>query len=177
MKESGYKLSKRDSKRVKELYELLPHLSAKTIAKQLGINFRQTLDYMKTLGYTNESHVEAVKNHMLPKRKYVRKPPEVRKAERLEKAKPKPKPIVEHFGKYQSPETLDALKQKRLDIEAERLLNEVMLASEEGRVADFIRLRKEYEIAERKAQAFKERGRLSEEDKDIYGRESVSLMK
>lgn len=156
------KLSLKDRARVKELYHIMPDLSARTIAKQLGLNKRDTLNYMRLLGYSTEVHREAIKTKMIPQRKIqVPKPKTTRPAIPTHAISHKP-----------SPDTMERKHQKALYARANKLLDEAMAAGEEGRMEDYLRLRKEYEIAARQAEAYKMRGALSATDKTIYGLES-----
>lgn len=75
-------------------------------------------------------------------------------------------------SKGYSPEMQEKNRQKALYANANKLLEEAIKAGEEGRMEDYLRLRKEYDIASRQAKAYKMRGALSATDKTIYGLES-----
>lgn len=163
-------LSNIDKKRVKELYNLMPYLSAYSIAKDLHLKWCDVLAYLKTIGYTNESHLKSLK--VIP-------PVEARP---VKKAEPKPTPkaqepsvntfLYKTTSRKQAPETIDNIKQKGLNIRAMKLLQEATRAGEEGRIDDYLRLRKEYELADRQAKAFRMRGRMDDTDKEIFRREN-----
>ena len=163
---TNIRLSLKDRARVKELYHIMPDLSARDIAKQLGLRRKDTMDYMKLLGYTAEKHNEARKARLMPQKKKV-----------VSKPHPQQKPTNTAISPYAishnpSPDTMERKRQKVLNTKANKLLEEAMKAGEEGRMDDYLRLRKEYEVASRQAEAYKMRGSLSATDKVIYGLES-----
>lgn len=174
-------LSTRDKVRIRETYKIAPYLSAKTIAKNLNLRWKMVYDYLVTLGYTTDKHLKVLRDAAspmsnVPTPKVVLKPTAVPmpKVEVKQAEEPKPKPAIHPnlIDRKPSPFVLEERKQRQLEKKAYELLKEAIKAGEEGRTEDYLRLRKEYEVAERQATAYKMRGKLADADKATYAAES-----
>lgn len=164
-------LSPRDKGRIKRLYQLEPFLSAKSIAKSLNLQWKKVYAYLVKLGYTHELHLR----RLYHRGEYEEIPQEVKVKEKPQPPKIKIHPKKESktistnfIDRKPSPETQEKNRQKALYANANKLLEEAIKAGEEGRFDDYMRLRKEYDIASRQAKAYKMRGALSASDKETY---------
>lgn len=155
-------LSTRDKARIRETYKIAPYLSAKTIAKNLNLRWKMVYDYLVKLGYTTDKHLKVLRDAASPMSKVVLKPTAVSKpkVEVKPAEEPKPQPAIHPnlIDRKPSPFVLEERKQRQLEKKAYELLKEAIKAGEEGRTEDYLRLRKEYEVAERQATAYKMRG-------------------
>lgn len=166
-------LSRNDKARVMHLYKLSPYLSAKSIAKNLNLKWKAVFEFLVTKGYSVELHL----NRLYHKGEYDDCKATDKKA-KAPKAEPKvveaktPAISLNLIDRNPSPETQEKKKQKMLYAQANKLLEEATRAGEEGRYDDYMRLRKEYEMAKRRAEAYKMRGNLNASDKVTYWAES-----
>lgn len=159
-------MTKQQIAALKELYFQHPEISAKEAAKKLKMGLYETLSAMKKLGYTAEKHAEARKLFKMG----MKIPKPIMAKEKVEK---KPAVSVPNcFGHMPSPEKTEHRKQKALNKKSNDLLAEAEKAASEGDIDRYMKLRKEYELAARQAEAYQNRGRLKPDEKTTYGLEN-----
>lgn len=147
---------------IKEMYFQRPDLSAREIADFLTLNRKEVFAYMKQLGYTKEKHTMAVNARKL----------------KLEQAKERDKirPVLHMPDTYTNTRYSPLLVEKKMEAklrkQVENTERQMMQAAEEGDMDAFIRYRKDYDAAQRRLAAYKERGTMSAEDMSIYSAEN-----
>ena len=155
-----------DEARIRELFISHPELSGKQIAKMLLLPMFETLRVLKKLGYSKDYHREAKQAHDFGVKPLKPKPQETALKKEDE---PKQETHV-YFGTSKiKPEVEERKKQTALNTKANRLLHEADLAASNGDIDKYLTLRKEYEVAARQAEAYKQRGRLNKQEREISG--------
>lgn len=152
--------------RIKEIYFQHPEFTARQIARMMLMSTSDVLPVMRKIGYSAQTHEKARQAVLNGK-----KPESPMKMA----AKPKPeiqKPVINIIGgcsHVPSPETLEAKKQNALFKNANRLLQKAEKAANEGDIDNYLKFRKEYEVAQRQAEAYKRRGTLNKSEREISG--------
>ena len=164
-----------DKARIRELFISHQELSGKQIAKMLSLPMFETLRVLKKLGYSKDYHREAKKAHdfgvkpLKPKQETAPQKDEPKQETAPQKDEPKQETHV-YFGTSKiKPEVEERKKQTALNAKANRLLHEADLAASNGDIEKYLSLRKEYEVAARQAEAYKQRGRLNKSEREISG--------
>lgn len=153
---------------IKELFIQHPEMSAKQIAKSVNQSYYEVLPFLKKLGYTPEAHLKArkaVKEGKKPQTpmKAIEKPKEIEKP----KAAPIPFFLPGEYSHVPSPETLESRRQKQLQNTANNLLRMAEKAAQDCDIDTYLKLRKEYEVAARQAEAYRKRGQMNKSEKEI----------
>ena len=152
-----------DKARIKELYFRHPELSGKKIARMLALPMYDVLSVMKKIGYTPEAHQQALK--AIAKGEKPKSPMKMAAKPQVEK---KPVMIVPNgFSHMPSPETVEHRREVQLFKNANALLQKAEKAAQNGDIETYLKLRKEYEVAARQAEAYKKRGSLNKLERDI----------
>ena len=152
-----------DKARIKELYFNHPELSGKKVAKMLGLPMYEVLSVMKKLGYSAESHQEALK--AIAKGQKPESPMKMAAKPQVDK---KPVVVVPSGGTHMpSPETIEHRREVQLFKNANALLQKAEKAAQSGDIETYLQCRKEYEIAARQAKAYKKRGQMNRQEREI----------
>lgn len=152
-----------DIARIKELYFQHPEYSARTIARKLLMSTYDVLPVMRKMGYSAEAHEKA--RQAVLKGEKPQSPMKMAAKPKVEKT-----PVCAisfDCSHVPSPDTIESKKEKALLKKANLLLQKAEKAANEGDLDNYLKFRKEYEVAERQAQAYKMRGHLNQTEKEI----------
>lgn len=144
---------------IRELYYQHPEYSARQISRLMKKPISDVIIYLRTLGYTSNRH-EAARQAA----KAGKKPQSPIKFEPKKEEKKKAEPVPMFRVSKIEPLVEEQKKQKALIRKANQLLQEAEKAAMAGDIEKYTKLRKEYEIADRAATAYKQRGKC---DKNI----------
>jgi hypothetical protein len=161
-------MNERNKARIKELYFQHPEISGQKAAKMLGLPVSEVLVVMKKLGYTAKGHEKA--RQAVLKGEKPESPMKMAEKPQVEK-----KPIVSvpnGFSHMPSPETVEHRREVQLFKNANALLQKAEKAAQNGDIETYLKLRKEYEVAARQAEAYKKRGTLNKSEREISGIEN-----
>lgn len=154
-----------DKARIKELYFQHPEYSARTIARKLLMSTVDVLPVMRKIGYSAQAHEKA--RQAVLKGKKPQSPMKMAAKPKVEKTSVFA--ITCGCSLVPSPDTLEAKKEKALFKNANRLLQKAEKAANEGNIENYLNYRKEYEVAQRQAEAYKRRGTLNKAEREISG--------
>lgn len=157
-----------DKARIKELYFRHPELTGRKIARMLALPMYDVLTVMRKLGYSAKVH-EKARNAVMKGQK-PESPMKMAAKPQIEK---RPVVIVPNgFSHMPSPETIEHRREAQLFKNANALLQKAEKAAQNGDIETYLKLRKEYEIAARQAEAYKKRGSLNKSEREISGIEN-----
>ena len=152
---------------IKELFIQHPEMSAKQIAKTVNRSYYEVLPFLKTIGYTPKAQQKARK--AVKEGKKPQTPMKATEKKEIEKPKAAPIPFFNPGGysHVPSPETLESRRQKQLQNTANNLLRMAEKAAQDCDIDTYLKLRKEYEVAARQAEAYRKRGQMNKSEKEI----------
>ena len=157
-----------DKARIKELYFRHPELSSRNVARMLALPMNDVLKYMRKLGYSAKAHEKARQTVMKGE-----KPESPMKMAAKPQVEKKSVVIVPNgFSHMPSPETVEHRREVQLFKNANALLQKAEKAAQNGDIETYLKLRKEYEVAARQAEAYKKRGSLNKSEREISGIEN-----
>ena len=160
-------MNTKDKAKIKEIYFQHPELSARQIARQMLMPTSDVIIYLRTIGYTANRHERARQLHKAGKKPAS---PVTFAAKKAERKEAETIPNV-RISKIQ-PEVEERKKQTALYKKANELLRKAEQAAESGNYEEYLELQKEYAVAQRQAESYKQRGAMTKAEREMYNLEN-----
>lgn len=148
--------------KIKEIYYQHPEFSAKHIARMMLLPTNEVISYLRSLGYTANRH-EAARQAV----KAGKKPTSPMKFTSPQVERQKAECVPNNKISKVQPEIEERKRLTYLYRRANNLLRQAEEAAQKGDIDNYCRLCKEHEIAARAAEAYKKRGSMSAQERNI----------